>query len=91
MKKLIIITIILILAVTMIACNYQVIDMNYKYDKAYVKIGEEWQDLNIKAWKDYEGEQLQLTLEDGTILVVHSLNCILYSGNLPKTIGEVEE
>lgn len=76
----------LLVIVTILAgCNYQYIDLNYKFDKAYVKIGEEWRDLDIKAWRDYDdGDQIQITLEDGSVLVVHSVNCILYNGELPN-------
>lgn len=66
-----------------VGCNQQVFDTNYKFDKAHVKIGGEWKDVVVKKWGDYEGEQLQLILEDGTVLVVHSANCILYNGTLP--------
>ena len=66
-------------------CNYQPFDTTYKYDKAYVKIGEEWVALEIRSWTDYEGEQLQLKLKDGSILLVSSYNCILYYGELPTS------
>lgn len=64
--------------------NYDEFDVEYKFTKAYVKIGEEWQDIEVKSWTDYEGEQLQLKLKDGTVMVVSSVNCILYEGTLPK-------
>ena len=64
-------------------CNYQMIDLNYQYTHAYVKIGEEWKDLEIKSWHDYDGEQLQITLKDGTVMLVSSYYCILYNGTLP--------
>ena len=64
--------------------NKQFFDFNYKYTNAYIKIGDEWKDVKIKAWTDYEdGDQLQLVLEDDTVLLVHSMNCILYIGTLP--------
>lgn len=66
------------------SCNQQIIDFNLKFDRAYVKIGDEWKDIEVKMWTDYEdGEQIQLTLKDGTVILVHSANCILYNGNLP--------
>lgn len=69
----------------MTGCNKQLIDWNYKFDKARVNIGGEWVDFDLKTWTDYEdGEQIQLTLKDGTVMVVHSANCILYPGTLPK-------
>lgn len=66
------------------SCNKQMIDLNLKFDKARVNMGDEWIDVDLKKWTDYEdGDQLQLTLEDGTVMVVHSMNCILYKGILP--------
>ena len=66
-------------------CNKQVMDWNYKFDKARVKLGEEWVDLKIKTWADFEdGDQLQLTLTNGTVMLVHSNNCVLYKGTLPE-------
>ncbi len=87
MKKLVAIIFMLVLMLCFTGCgNYQMFDTNYTFTKAYVKIGEEWHDFEIKTWCDYEGEQLQLKLQDGTVLVVHSANCILYNGTLPQKI-----
>lgn len=63
--------------------NYEEFDFTYTFTKAYVKIGEEWKDIEVKSWTDYEGEQLQLRLHDGTVMLVSSINCILYEGTLP--------
>lgn len=84
MKKFLVLIATLVLSITcLVGCNQQVFDFNYRFDKAYVKIGNEWKDVSVKTWNDYEGEQIQLTLQDGTVLVVHSANCILYNGELP--------
>ncbi len=73
------------LLVSLVGCgNYDFIDTNYTFTKAYVKVGDEWMDLEIKSWTDYEGEQIQLTLNDDTVMLVSSVNCILYEGELPK-------
>lgn len=70
---------------TMCGCNKQMFDWNYMFTKAHVKIDEEWVDFEIQSWTDYEdGEQIQIKLKDGTVMIVHSLNCILYNGTLPK-------
>lgn len=82
--KFLVLTIILVFLVGLCACNYQYIDLNLKFTNAYVKIGEQWIDLEIKTWRDYEGEQIQLTLKDDTVLIVHSANCVLYNGELPN-------
>lgn len=86
MKKFFLIVLIIALVLLLTACaNYQIIDFHYKFTRAYVKVGDTWTDLEIEKWADYEGEQLQLTLKDGTVLVVSSINCILYEGTLPET------
>lgn len=76
-----------LLALTVImltACNKQILDFNLKFDRAYFKIGDEWKDVAIKSWKDYDGEQIQITLQDGTVILTSSMNCVLYKGELPK-------
>ena len=66
-------------------CNKQIVDWNYRFDRARVKINETWVDIELDKWTDYsDGEQLQLTLKDGTVMIVHSENCILYKGTLPN-------
>jgi hypothetical protein len=72
-------------AMCLTGCNQQVFDFNYEFKKAYVKVGNEWKDVEVKSWTDYEdGDQFQLTLKDGTVLIVHSTNLILYNGTLPR-------
>lgn len=79
-----IVTTLILSMMCLTGCNQQLFDTNYEFRKAYVKIGDEWKDVSVKTWGDYEGEQLQLILQDGTVLVVHSANCILYNGTLPR-------
>jgi uncharacterized protein YxeA len=86
MKKILAIIVGLLLPVMCLTgCNQQVFDFNYKFEKAYVKIGEEWKMVDVKTWTDYEdGDQFQLTLQDGTVLIVHATNLVLYNGTLPR-------
>ena len=84
-KKIAIILLIVVIAVMFTACNKQIIDLNFKYTRAYVNIGGTWTDVKIKTWTDYEdGEQIQIKLEDDTMLLLHASNCILYTGDLPS-------
>ena len=82
MKK--VILIIILCALIFSGCNYQLVDLNYTFSYAYIKVGDEWVTVELSSWKDYEGEQIQLTLRDGTVLLVNSMNCILYKGELPR-------
>ena len=82
--------IILLLAVValclfpLVSCNQQIFDTNYTYTRAYLKIDDKWIDVPISKWCDYEGEQIQIILTDGSVILTSSYNCILYNGKLPK-------
>lgn len=58
-------------------CNYQVIDLNYSYDKAICNIGSVTKEIKINKWNDYEGEQLQIIDEEGNVYLASSYTCIL--------------
>ncbi len=93
MKRFIILFVMLFTVFTFISCNQTECDGCYgnqttfdftkTYEHAYIKIGDEWTTVNVKQWMDYEGEQIQLVLEDNSVLLINSNNCILYSGKLP--------
>ena len=93
MKKRIIVLLVLIVTIATLlitascqgGCNKEIFDLQYAYNRAYIKVGEEWVDISIKSWTDYEGEQLQITLHDGSKILVSSINCILYYGELPTS------
>lgn len=82
MKKiyavLVAVALLLAVTVTLASCgNKQVFDFNQKFEYAYVC----WPDgtaekLKIHSWKDYDGEQIQITTDEGTYLF-HSANCVL--------------
>lgn len=50
---------------------------NYRFDKAIVYFANEKTEYDIKGWRDYDGDQLQITLHDGTIILAHSNNILL--------------
>ena len=91
MRKLFLIILIAAIAVMFTACNKEVFDVKFKFTNAYVKVGEDWIDVEVKTWTDFEGEQIQLTLKDGTVLVVNSMNLILYNGTLPTGMTAFEQ
>ena len=80
MKKKILLGLLLVgLCVPMTGCgNYQMMDFNYTYDKAIIKLAnDEIIEVEIKAWTDYEGEQLQIIAKDGTVYLTNSIRCDL--------------
>lgn len=62
-------------------CNRQVVDFDYSFDKAICKIGDETKEIKLRTWRDYDGEQLQLTDTDGNKYLVSSFNCTLIKEN----------
>ena len=77
------IAIIIIIALCLTSCNKTVFDTKYKFEKAHIRVNDVWFDVDVKSWNDYDGEQLQLILTDGTVMIIHSRDCILYNGTLP--------
>jgi hypothetical protein len=81
MKKRIITALILaglILANCTSCGNKDTWDTNRTYDYAIVAFPDgETKTIKIKKWCDYEGEQLQIIADDGTVYLVSSINCVL--------------
>lgn len=60
------------------ACNYQVIDTNYKFTEAIIFREDGEQRIELKSWCDYENsDMIQITAKDGTVYLTHSTNVIL--------------
>ena len=83
MKKIIalLLTIILILAVTVLAgCNKQMVDLTYSYEYAIIGLPNgEVVEGKVSSWTDYEdGDQIQVKI-DGKTYLVHSSNVVLIS------------
>lgn len=70
--------VIVIFAAMLCGCNYQMVDMTATYDYAIISMPDGTvEKVEVKRWKDYEGEQLQIEAEDGTIYLTNSFNCLL--------------
>ena len=69
--------IIIVIALFVVGCNRQIIDLNYSFNKAVIEgVGE----IEIKSWTDYENsDMIQITGIDGTVYLTHSSNVILKS------------
>ena len=79
MKKL---TMISVLSLTVLSgCNLQVIDTTWKYDKAYINVGDETIRCDVDSWKDFsESDMIQVKCTDGKTYLGHSSAIILQSG-----------
>ena len=60
-------------------------DTNYTFDKAIIQKGDKEIIVDIESWTDYDGEQLQLELTDGSVILVSSYNTILVCTNDGKS------
>ena len=58
--------------------NKQIFDFNYEYNTAIINMFDGTvKKVKIKSWKDYEGEQFQITDTEGKTWLVSSINCHL--------------
>lgn len=83
MKKIkIALALVIIAALVLTGCNKQIFDFQYTFDTAIVTINGEAKVYSISSWTDYtDGEQLQLILQDGSVILVSSYNTILVCTN----------
>lgn len=77
MKKIYLLIVSLILLLSFVACNYNILDTNWSFDHAYLNIGGDWKYIEIKSWTDADGEQLTVIAKDGTVYEISSINCTL--------------
>ena len=78
MKKFISSVVVVIgLLASLTACNKQVIDLTYSYSWAQFKMPDgSIVEGKVDNWTDYEGEQVQVTI-DGTTYLVSSINLVM--------------
>lgn len=78
MKKFIAIVLAVLMIISLVGCNYTLIDTNYKYDRAIIELADgEVVEVEIARWTDYDGEQLQIEATDGTVYLTNSFRCDL--------------
>ena len=82
-KIMVVATIIVIIALCLTACNKTVFDTKYKFEKAHIRVNDVWFDVDIYKWREFSDGQMVLVLIDGTEIMIHSRDCILYNGTLP--------
>jgi len=77
MKKLLILVVGLLL---LSGCNLQIIDTTWKYDTAYINVGDETIVCEVSSWKDYKNsDMVQVKCKDGRTFLGHSSAIILES------------
>lgn len=80
MKKLALVLSSIVLAMSLVACNKQVVDLTYSYERAIISLPNgEIIDGKVQSWTDYEdGDQIQVKI-DGVTYLVHSSQVVLIS------------
>lgn len=80
MKKLAIIVSSIILAASLAACNKQVVDLTYSYERAIISLPNgEIVEGKVQSWTDFEdGDQIQVKI-DGVTYLVHASQIVLIS------------
>lgn len=78
-KKIIALLMVVLLTFGITACgNKDLWDTNYTFNRAIISFGNgETIEVEIKQWKDYEGEQIQIIDKAGNIYLVSTFNCVL--------------
>lgn len=72
----------LALTLSLASCNEQIFDLNYQFEKAHLISVEKC--VDIKSWRNYDdGDMVQITLYDDTIMLGHSREIILIKGECP--------
>ena len=85
-RKTIILITLITLITTLTACNKTMLDTNHTFDKAIIQKGDKEIIVDIESWINYkDGEQLQLKLTDGSVILVSSYNTILVCTNDGKS------
>lgn len=66
-----------VMSAVLIGCNKQIVDLTYTYNYAIIQLPNgEIVEGKIQSWCDYEGEQLQVKIDD-VIYLCSSYNCVL--------------
>lgn len=67
-------------ALSLTACNQQIIDTTYTYDRAILSLPDgEIVEGKVTSWKDFaDGDQIQVKI-NGKSYLVHSSNIVLIS------------
>jgi len=66
---------------TLVGCNRSIIDTKYGLDTALIVGDDTAITMDVREWRDYEGEQYQLNTKDGLIMLTASFDTDLFYGH----------
>lgn len=68
----------IMLTITFFGCgNKQLIDTNFKFDKAVIDLGYEVITVEVKSWKDFDDGEYQIITTNGEVYLTHSSRCVI--------------
>lgn len=80
MKKIICLLLILVITISLCACNRQLIDTTYSYGYAYVALpGGEVVEGKVSSWRDWENSDTIQVVIGGKTYLTHYSNVVLVS------------
>ena len=82
------ISIVLVLILLLKGCNYQAVDLRYKYNYAYIEMGNQTIEGKVDMWRDYDGEQLQVVIIGVTYLTSSNNVILIYDPKLKDKYGD---
>lgn len=72
--------IIICFVISLTACNAQIIDTTYKFDYAYVSLGDDlWIEGEVQSWAEWDDTDMVQVKIDGITYYTHSSNVVLVS------------
>ena len=76
MKKFLMASLAAVLLCSMAGCNRQIIDTTYSFDTAIISLPDgNVIEGKVNSWRDYDGDQIQVTV-DGTTYLTHT-SCVV--------------
>jgi len=57
--------------------NMDFIDWHWTFDKALIKMGDKWQEVEVKNWHDYNRSDMVAVETKTQVFVTHSVNVVL--------------
>lgn len=79
MKKIIVVIMLVIICISLCACNKTFIDPFYTFNYAVLSHADGTEEtIEIVSWKDFQdGDQIQFTDKDGTTYLTHANRVVL--------------
>lgn len=79
-KKIILVSFVFLVLFLLSACGNRQIgpDTNQSFNRAWIKLGDAWYEMTIKAWRDFDnGDEIQIITENGDVYLTHYSNMVL--------------